>query len=280
MRHVLPSKESLQLIKSFESLHDGDPSTPELEPKLDPVGIVTYGWGRAAICPNTGNFLRGRDGLRQAMAIWGAIDLETANEWFAQDIAAFTASVHRVIHVELNPHQIGALVSLAYNIGAAGFAKSTVLRLTNARDFQGASRAFGMWNKMTLHGKKVVSNGLTRRRAAEAELFLTPCVKHVAIPNRPAPRPSRVPTMPIHLDRPEKAVSGDDHSLVASRTVIGGTIAAGAPVAAQALGEITEVITPLAAYSEYIYIALIVLGVLGGMLAVYARISDRRKGLN
>ena len=47
----------LSIIKDFEGLVDGDPSTPGLEPYLDPVGIPTLGWGS----------LWGSDGRRVTM---------------------------------------------------------------------------------------------------------------------------------------------------------------------------------------------------------------------
>lgn len=59
------------------------------------------------------------------------------------------------------------LVSLAYNIGLSALARSTVLRLHRAGDYAGAAKAFAMWNKA---GGRVLA-GLTRRRAAEAELY-------------------------------------------------------------------------------------------------------------
>lgn len=63
--------------------------------------------------------------------------------------------------------QYDAMTSLAYNIGMANFAKSTVLRKHRAGDHAGAAAAFAMWNKQ----KGKVLNGLTRRRAAEARMY-------------------------------------------------------------------------------------------------------------
>jgi len=63
--------------------------------------------------------------------------------------------------------QKAALTSLAYNIGLGALAGSTVLRRHRAGDYAGAANAFAMWNKAA--GK--VMAGLTRRRAAEAELY-------------------------------------------------------------------------------------------------------------
>ena len=65
------------------------------------------------------------------------------------------------------------MMSLVHNIGATGFARSTVLRRLNAGDTLGAAQAFLMWNKATINGKKQAVRGLTRRRKAEMDLFLS-----------------------------------------------------------------------------------------------------------
>jgi lysozyme len=90
--------------------------------------------------------------------------------------------VHRVVLVKsvltqpANENQLAAMVSLHYNIGHAAFAKSTVLRQHNAGNFDGAARAFALWNLYTnpRTGKKEVAPGLVSRRAIEAALYLKP----------------------------------------------------------------------------------------------------------
>jgi lysozyme len=73
---------------------------------------------------------------------------------------------------EPNPHECAALTSLNYNIGLANFKKSSVLKAHNRGDKQAAARAFGLWNKA---GKPPLPmEGLTRRRADEAQLYLKP----------------------------------------------------------------------------------------------------------
>lgn len=72
------------------------------------------------------------------------------------------------------PNQLGAMTSLAYNIGTGAFGKSTVLRCHNSGDWQAAARAFGLWNKARVSGVLQVLDGLTSRRLAEAALYLTP----------------------------------------------------------------------------------------------------------
>ncbi|MGW8201911.1 glycoside hydrolase family protein [Sphingomonas bisphenolicum] len=66
-----------------------------------------------------------------------------------------------------------AAVSLAYNVGVANYCSSTARRLFNASQIGPACNAILAWNKITVKGKKVVSNGLAARRARERAM----CVK-------------------------------------------------------------------------------------------------------
>lgn len=61
-----------------------------------------------------------------------------------------------------------ALVSFTFNLGTGALATSTLLKKHRARDYKGAAREFRKWNRA---GGRVLA-GLTRRRAAEAKLYL------------------------------------------------------------------------------------------------------------
>lgn len=65
-------------------------------------------------------------------------------------------------------HQFDALVSFAYNVGPLNMSRSSVVKYLNAGDVEKAAGAFMLWNKAA--GR--VMPGLTRRRAAERDLFL------------------------------------------------------------------------------------------------------------
>ncbi len=105
-----------------------------------------------------------------------------------QDLADTEAMVKKLVKVQLNDNQFGALVSFAFNVGAAGLAGSTLLRRLNAGDPAGAAAEFGRWN----HAAGRVLPGLTARRAAERALFL----KAVAIPI-PASAAPAAPPLPV-----------------------------------------------------------------------------------
>ncbi len=92
----------------------------------------------------------------------------------SRDYGAYVASR---LHHPVRQHQFDAMVSLAYNIGTGGFAKSSVLTLANAgsTDAAAITAAFGLWNKFTdpVSKQRRVSVGLTARRAREAALYLS-----------------------------------------------------------------------------------------------------------
>lgn len=68
------------------------------------------------------------------------ITKEESQAMFAMALAPREAAVERLCTLKPNQNQFDAMVSLVYNIGITGFSKSTVLRLHNAGDFDGAAK--------------------------------------------------------------------------------------------------------------------------------------------
>jgi len=96
------------------------------------------------------------------------ISLATAKWMFKETADKFAADVNKMIKANLNQNQFNAIVSLAYNIGLAGLAKSSLLKKVNANPSDPTiTNSFMIWNKA---GGKVL-NGLTKRRAIEAKLY-------------------------------------------------------------------------------------------------------------
>lgn len=65
-----------------------------------------------------------------------------------------------------------AFASFTYNVGAGAVCGSTAARLLRQGDVAGACNALMMWTKVTKSGRKVHSNGLAKRRAAERDLCI------------------------------------------------------------------------------------------------------------
>jgi lysozyme len=109
------------------------------------------------------------------------ITMDEMWERFDHDIAIYETGVLAALAgAPTTQNQFNAMVSLAFNIGLGGFRTSSVLRAHKAGNTSAAANAFGLWNKATVDGKLVEMPGLTRRRAAETALYLTPdAVGHV-----------------------------------------------------------------------------------------------------
>lgn len=85
-----------------------------------------------------------------------------------EDLDLFERGVKRLVTVELTQGQFDALVCFSFNVGLGALQQSTLLKMINAGDFDGAAKQFLRWDKAA--GK--VMAGLTKRRQAESELFL------------------------------------------------------------------------------------------------------------
>lgn len=143
------SRAGLDLIKQFEGL--------ELRAYRCPSGIWTIGYGHTA-----------KAGAPVPVAGM-VITPERAEEILRADLGAYEAAVRKAITRQPTQAQFDAMVSLCFNIGPDGFARSSVLRLFNAGDMQAAADAFRLWNK----SRGRVLRGLVRRREAERDLFLS-----------------------------------------------------------------------------------------------------------
>lgn len=161
-------QKAIEIIKHFESLHDGNLKTIGLQPKLCPADVWTVGWGRAVIDPATGKFLTGAGSKKRALELYPALTIKQADAMLAEDYNRFELAVKELLKRTPLDYQLGAMTSLAYNIGLNNFRKSAVLRYFNGGNMATAAECFKLWVKA--NGK--VLKGLQRRRQAELHLFL------------------------------------------------------------------------------------------------------------
>lgn len=198
--HVSPRGRAL--IKQFEGFRE--------HAYQDVVGVWTIGYG----------FTRGvTPGQHMTLA--------QAEARLITELLGYEQAVLSGCTLEPNQNQLDAMCSLAWNIGIAGLLRSTVLRAHNRGDFQSASRAFGLWNKAG--GREWA--GLTRRRAAEAALYLEPApglVQRVVEGAIPAAQAGEVPPPPPAQAMPQQIdhESGMGASGINRAATIAGTTAA------------------------------------------------------
>ena len=93
-----------------------------------------------------------------------------ADEWLIEDIRSVVNDLSRYINHDVTRGQFVALVSLAFNLGAYGVITGCpkLMYKLNSGDIEGAAKEFLDCDRAG--GKRIP--GLTRRRQAEAKLFL------------------------------------------------------------------------------------------------------------
>lgn len=131
-----------------------------------PAGVWTIGWGETEDI---------KPGMR-----WTEDQVDAR---YYTEVVKYARKVEAMCTVDPTPNQLGGLCMLAYNIGLrrdkpkkGGLYHSSVLRLHNAGDFDGAARAFHLYNKARsqVTGQLEVLPGLVTRRAWEAAIYLQP----------------------------------------------------------------------------------------------------------
>jgi len=143
MASFTTSSKGLDLIKSFEGC--------ELKAYTCPAGVLTIGYG------HTGPEVQ--PGME--------ITCSEAEALLQTDLIKFERAVDNYVTVPIKQCQFDALVSFTYNCGGDAFKNSTLLRLLNSKDYEGAAGQFGRW----VNGSSGPLPGLVRRREAEEELY-------------------------------------------------------------------------------------------------------------
>jgi lysozyme len=154
---VIPDS-GIEIVKRFEGLHKVVFVRPTVTvaPYLDPVGILTIGYGHT-----------GPD------VVHGMLITEAeAEQLLMTDLARFVEASLRLcprLWIE-PPDRLAAIASFAFNLGAGRLQTSTLRRRVNEGDWIGAHAELQRW--VYAGGKKLP--GLIARRAAEGQLLLNP----------------------------------------------------------------------------------------------------------
>ena len=135
--------KGIELIKHFEGC--------ELEAYKCPAGVWTIGYGHIK-------------GVHEGMKITE----HQAEEMLKSELHEYEGYINDYVTVPLNQNQFDAMVSWVYNLGGGNLRASTLLKVLNAGEYDGVPAQMLRWNKA---GGKVLE-GLTRRRQAEADLFV------------------------------------------------------------------------------------------------------------
>jgi len=138
------SNTGLALIKVFEGCL--------LEAYQDSVGVWTIGHGHT---------LQVKHG--------DMITAAGAELLLLNDLKSVEHTLNSVVLTPLTQNQYDALCSFVFNLGTKAFSGSTLLKKINSEEYAAAADEIVKWNKAGGQPEA----GLTRRRTAERQLFLT-----------------------------------------------------------------------------------------------------------
>lgn len=150
------SDAALVLLKNFEQGPHGGFSPVIYH---DDAGHATIGWGHK---------------VQPGEHFQQPISAAEADKILRADVIGAMDCLDQVVTVPLTPSMTAALTCFVFNVGIGHFLGSTLRRVLNAHNYAAAADEFPKWNKGRdpKTGEKVAWAGLTRRRAAERELFL------------------------------------------------------------------------------------------------------------
>jgi len=137
------SQECIDLVKFYEGFED--------RAYLCPAGVWTIGYGRTKKVQE-GDMLTEPQAERDLL----------------EELDEFAEQVLNTVKINLEQNELDALTSWTYNLGVGNLRSSTLLKKLNSGDKNSVPFEMKRWNKAA--GK--VLNGLTKRRKAEAELWV------------------------------------------------------------------------------------------------------------
>lgn len=155
------SENGVNFIKKFEKFR------ANVYP--DQAGNPTIGYGHKLVAGE--NFPKG-------------VNKTTARKFLKNDLKTAEKTIKKYITSPLDQHQFDALVSLTYNNGPKVFRQETfkgsgkykntrLLNLLNNKDYSGAATQILQFNKYKdKTGHLIASNGLSRRRKEEYNIFI------------------------------------------------------------------------------------------------------------
>jgi len=141
----LITQDTIDLVQRFEGL--------SLNAYGDATGKRTIGYGH----------------LIKPGENYQEIDEDEALELLHNDLQIAGSAVERLIRVKLDDNEFSALVDFTFNLGSGILQASTLRKLLNRGDYQGAARQFKRW----CYAGAAKLPGLILRRNTEVHLFLS-----------------------------------------------------------------------------------------------------------
>lgn len=244
--------DGTNLIATFEGLR--------LRAYLDTEGIPTIGYGTTSA-----------SGVPVRLGM--TITRQQAVDYMQSTVRKiYGKAVKDAVNVPLRQQEYDALVSFTYNVGPGALRRSTLLKLLNRGDYDGAGRQLLRWtNSRSGNAKK----GLTRRRKAELAVWMSAGREYPV--NRIAELQAPADTLQSE-ELPDEAFAkdqADDKATLASKPAHKSTTVQAAAAATAAtsglVAEHYDEITTWLTSGQYVQIALAAVVIVGFVWMVYAR---------
>lgn len=226
------SQRGIALLKEFESRR--------LVAYKCPAGVWTIG-----------------DGFTKNVKQGDVMTDAQCDDRLRREIREYEMAVLASTDANVTQNEFDALVCLAWNIGITGMRGSSVIKAHCRGDKVAAARAFGLWNKV----KGRVLTGLTRRRAAEAALYLTPVEG----------------SLDEVLELPMPQLVDEPKPLTSSTTVVAGGTAAIATVT-QIADQVGKLKGSVASLDEWLMPVIAVVALVAIGWVIYERFKNRQRG--
>lgn len=243
----------IAMIEAFE----GFPAKGK--PYLCPAGVLTQGFGHTAAA----------GGER----LGGQWTREKARDVLRDDLGrVYEPAVRAALKRAPTQGQFDAMVSLCFNIGAGGFARSSVVKFFNRGQFEQAAAAFSLWVKATVNGVRKTLDGLVRRRASESLAFQG--IEDLNFNGRRDPDEPVYGPMPQAVDQARERVTETRGGKGAAGAAAGGAI-----VIAQQANEALQSAQPHISSGTWIGLAVGAGILIAAGLALYAKWDDAGRPL-
>jgi lysozyme len=125
--------------------------------------LVAEGYRDDAYIPVAGDVPTIGFGTTQNVRMGDKITVPQALNRALVDVQKFEGAMKKCVKVPLHQYEYDAYLSLTYNIGEGAFCRSTLVRLLNQQDYNGACKQILRWDNFK--GKPL--RGLTIRREKE-----------------------------------------------------------------------------------------------------------------
>lgn len=88
-----------------------------------------------------------------------------------QDLARFEKYINSIVKTPVTQSQFDALVSVAFNMGEGGIAKTKLLKELNSGNHSSFTKILPRYNRVKKGNKVILSKGLAIRRKGECDLW-------------------------------------------------------------------------------------------------------------